>query len=114
MLLILYFFERDTNVLIVIPIEEMMQRVREVAKNPLTIAEQQTDSKQFETTLVQNTLIQISNLLSIVFGVAGTEIIGQSILHQGNLNLMAEGKKKCAIYGLCSIRNFIEVTQVLQ
>lgn len=63
---------------------------------------------------MQNTLIKISNLLSIVFGVAGTEIIGQNIQYQGNLNLVTEGKKKCAIYGLCRIRNYLEMTEVLQ
>lgn len=36
--LLLYFFERDTNVLIIKPIEDMMQRVRDVARNPLSLA----------------------------------------------------------------------------
>ena len=45
---------------------------------------------------------------------AGAEIIGHSILHEGQLNLAAPGKKRCAIYGLCRIRNFEEITEVLQ
>jgi hypothetical protein len=80
--------------------------VRQVVKTPLVTAEQRVDQNQYETILVQNALIKISNLLSIVFGVGGTEIIGESMAHQGTLNLITEGKKKCAIYGLCSIKHF--------
>lgn len=42
--LVLHFFAKDTNTMIVKPIEDMMQRVREVAKNPVAIDEKPLNS----------------------------------------------------------------------
>ena len=69
--LLLYFFDRDTNILIIRPIVDMTARVMNVVKNPNAPPEKLVADSQFVTALVRNTLIQISNLLSIVFGCAG-------------------------------------------
>lgn len=35
-------------------------------------------------------------------------------MQEGDMNPMIGGKKKCAIFGFCDIRNFTEVTELLQ
>lgn len=68
------------------------------------------DSHQYETGIVYNAIVKIGALLSLVFGAAGAEIIGSNIMKEGDMNPMIDGKKKCAIFGFCDIRNFTEVT----
>ena len=58
--------------------------------------------------------MKIGALLSLVFGSAGAEIVGSNIMKEGDMNPMIDGKKKCAIFGFCDIRNFTEVTELLQ
>jgi hypothetical protein len=52
--------------------------------------------------------------LSLVFGTAGAEIIGSNMMKKGDMNPLTKGRKKCAIYGFCDIRNFSDATEVLQ
>ena len=53
-------------------------------------------------------------MLALGFGEAGSEIIGSNMAKLGDINPMIAGKKKCAIYGFCDIRNFTDATEVLQ
>lgn len=43
----------------------------------------------------------------------GSEIIAINMGRQGDVDPMIPGKKKCAIYGFCDIRNFTDATEVL-
>lgn len=54
--------------------------------------------------------MKIGSLLSIVFGNAGAEIIGKNMMSEGDMNPLTKGKKKCAIYGFCDIRDFTDAT----
>lgn len=85
-----------------------------MAKNPESVATALLDNTQYETALVHNAIIKIGALLSLVFGSAGAEIIGSNIMKEGDMNALIDGKKKCAIFGFCDIRNFTEVTELLQ
>jgi hypothetical protein len=49
-------------------------------------------------------------LLSLVFGSAGAEIVGTNMMKRGDMNPLIGGKKKCAIFGFCDIKQFTEVT----
>ena len=111
---LLHFFTEDINELIVIPIERMMKQVMEMAKNPESVSMSLVDSNQYETGIVHNAIVKIGALLSLVFGAAGAEIVGSNIMKEGDMNPMIDGKKKCAIFGFCDIRNFTEVTELLQ
>ena len=51
--------------------------------------------------------------MSLGFGSAGSEIITNALISEGDLNPMLPGKKKYAIFGFCDIRNFTDVTEVL-
>lgn len=35
-------------------------------------------------------------------------------MKEGDVNPLIGGKKKCAIFGFCDIRNFTEITEILQ
>lgn len=106
-LLILRCFERNTDGLIVSPIEEMMERVRNVEKNPEAVKVSFDYQNQYETALVHNTLIKISGLLSTVYGNSGVRVITQSMFGHNNHSL-SWGRKQCAIYGVCQIKDFTD------
>jgi len=51
--------------------------------------------------------------LALGFGEAGSSIIAKNITQMGDLNHMLPGQMKCAIFGVCNIRNFAEVAEIL-
>ena len=106
LIVLLHYFSEDINELIVEPIEKMMNEVREMAQNPEACAMSTIHDTQYETAIVHNAIVKIGALLSLVFGSAGAEIVGQNILKQGDMNPLIGGKKKCAIFGFCDIHKF--------
>ena len=115
LLVLMILFSNDIDTLLVEPIEGMMEKLMLMAKDPESAAKEELNSNvELETTVISNAIIKIGALLSIVFGSAGAEIIGANIIEEGDMNPMIEGKKKCAIFGFCDIRQFTEVTEVLQ
>lgn len=64
--------------------------------------------------MIENAIIKIGTLLALGFGDAGSEIIALNMSRSGDVDPMLPGKKKCAIYGFCDIRNFTDATEVLQ
>ncbi len=69
-----------------------------------------------ETEVLENTITKIGALLALSFGDAGSEIIAKNMQKNssGEVNPMIPGKKVCAIYGFCDIRNFTDTTEILQ
>ena len=125
------------------PIERMMTLVKKLADNPLESASmdqqyleddkvganpsalqtrdltrpstQDMKNDGYETALLETTLERVGQLLQIGFGAAGAEIIGNNMNSaSGKLNAMVPGKKICAIYGFCDIRQFTDTTECLQ
>ena len=79
----------------------------------------QSENKEkllLETEILENTISKIGALLALSLGDAGAEIISQNIKEDlsGNVNPMIPGKKVCAIYGFCDVRNFTGLTEILQ
>ncbi|EGR28579.1 hypothetical protein IMG5_172520 [Ichthyophthirius multifiliis] len=110
-------FSKDANDLALRPIERMINKVNQIAKNPISAKEQDlidASEDQYETSIIENAIIKIGTLLALGFGEAGSEIIGSNMANLGDINPMIAGKKKCAIYGFCDIRNFTDATEVLQ
>lgn len=115
LLILMQLFSQNIDTLLVEPIEGMMEKLMLMAKDPESAAKEDLSTNvELETTIISNAIIKIGALLSTVFGSAGAEIIGSNIIEEGDMNPMIEGKKKCAIFGFCDIRNFTEVTEVLQ
>lgn len=78
--------------------------------------EPQQAPEPMETVVLEKTIIKIGSLLALGFGEAGAEIIGQNMRGGDNsaLDAMVPGRKVEAVFAYCDIRNFIDITEVLQ
>jgi class 3 adenylate cyclase len=97
----------------------MIQKVKLMSQNPLSaqamkVSKSKKSEKDLETRILENSIGKFCDLLSIGFGEAGSEIISNNIRSGGDLNPMLPGKKVRAIFGFCDIRNFTDITEVLQ
>ena len=133
------FFSKDATELVLEPIENMLKKVKRIAENPLRAAiieEEQTvfwndfnsntnkknrqqklhnlDKENYETTILEKTIVKIGALLALGFGEAGAEIVAKNMQGKGEIDPMLPGKKVVAIFGFCDIRNFTDATEVLQ
>jgi len=131
-------FSKDAGDLIVQPIEKMLKRVQRIAKNPLKAVQieekealleeklekenekkgkkktEKSDGENYETAILERTIVKIGALLALGFGEAGSEIISQNMAKGGEVDPMIPGKKVMAIFGFCDIRNFTDATEILQ
>jgi class 3 adenylate cyclase len=127
---------KDTESLVLDPLEAMIKKVDKISKNPLEAAaieerecQEMEDIKQksrkqwemlkerssYEPAILERTVIKIGTLLAIGFGEAGSAIIAQNMAQgSGNVNPMMEGKKIVAIFGFCDIRFFEDITDILK
>ncbi|KAH7467119.1 hypothetical protein KRP22_012934 [Phytophthora ramorum] len=115
-------FIRTARILVLDPIERMMDVVKKLADNPLASVQTAGDDAQilknakeegFETALLELTLSKVGRLMQVGFGAAGADIIGKN-MGSGDLDPMLPGKKITAIYGFCDIRQFTDTTECLQ
>jgi hypothetical protein len=63
--------------------------------------------------VLERTIVKIGALLSLGFGEAGANIIGQNMNLAGEVDPMIPGSKIMAIFGFCEIMNFADATEVL-
>jgi class 3 adenylate cyclase len=129
------YFTKDSEELVIKPIEKMIEKVKKIAKNPLSASQvktiqdelDQVDEKtcfcckskktvkaEYETKIIEDTIIKIGVLLALGFGEAGSAIIGSNVETNGELDQMMTGSKVVAIFGFCDIRNFTDTTEELQ
>ena len=131
------YFSRDAEVLVLNPIERMIEKVKIIAKNPLAAASGEIETAGFlsmtekekkkrdkknkkgkkkdamETDILEETIIKISYLLALGFGEAGGKIVASNIARGGDLDPMMAGEKIMAIFGFCDIHHFAEANEVL-
>ena len=130
---------RDAQVLVLTPIENMIEKVKKISENPLEAAQEQerkevaeetakskkeingknkknkVDEEPMETVILETTLNKIGALLALGFGEAGSEIIATNMQKGGgDVDPMIPGKKTHCIFGFCDIRDFADATEVLQ
>lgn len=132
------YFNKDAELLVINPIEKMIEKVKKIAKNPLAASEIRTiqdtllegipkktcfcfttkpvesSKTDYETKVIEDTIIKIGVLLALGFGEAGSAIIGSNIEKNSELDSMMTGTKIVAIFGFCDIRNFTDTTEELQ
>ena len=114
----------------------MLERVKIIARNPIAASEARVSDendeeimekfccgfftrlkpvpKEYETQILENTIVKIGVLLALGFGEAGSMIIGSNVEKGGDVDPMANGNKVVGIYGFCDIRNFTDTTEELQ
>lgn len=119
-------FSHDVNNLVIIPIERMVQLVKEISLNPLggnhslNAVDINMIDDGMETTLLLQTISKIAGLMRVGFGEAGAEIIAQNLdlSNEGgtgkSLNLLGKGNKIHSIFVFCDVRNFTDTTECLQ
>jgi class 3 adenylate cyclase len=132
------YFTSDSEKLVIQPIEKMMEKVKIIAKNPIaasdikdvfheqnfnadqtgcfkrTFCKSNVDSSDFETGILETTILKIGVLLALGFGEAGSLIIGSNVELGGQVDPLTTGSKVICIYGFCDIRNFTDTTEELQ
>jgi class 3 adenylate cyclase len=127
--------ERDSKILLLDPIEIMIEIVENVAKDPMkaknekqikkglkaSFIEKNTRKKMknlkkgnFEIKIIETALIRISALLVVGFGEAGKQIIKENLNKKNELHPMTKGRKIKAIFGFCNIRDFARVNIALE
>jgi class 3 adenylate cyclase len=109
-------FSKDTNALVLRPLDRMVNKIQAMSENPLTQFEitGNDENNQMETRLLENSISRICSLLAVGFGDAGSEIIAENMKRGGAIDPMIPGKKMVAIFGFCDIRQFTDTTEVLQ
>lgn len=120
-------FSKDTEVLVISPIEKMVSIVKQLADDPLKkpeVAEEEDNFRiakkkgsgggHLDTAMLESTILKIGNLLQIGFGEVGTQIIGKNMAsHDGELNIMMPGRKVVGVFGFCDVKDFMETTDCL-
>lgn len=133
-----YLFSQDTQNLVIAPIEKMVNIVKQLANDPLRkpeieptedqiantnedegltffLKKRKRNGPQLETSVLEQTILKIGQLLQVGFGEAGAEIIGNNMRSgDGELNIMIPGKRVKAIFGFLDIRRFTDATEALQ
>ena len=117
-------FTKDVHNLVIVPIEHMIQLVREISENPLgkdlslrAVDNNKQKDDGMETTLLIRTISKIAGLMRVGFGEAGADIIGKNlnITHGADaMNLLGTGRKIHSIFGFCDVRQFTDTTECLQ
>ena len=122
------FFSNDANELILLPLEKMMALINIIARQPsaaknYTIIQENSKGKRRdsdienmnEMKIMRNQILKIGKLLVLVFSNAGSKIITDTITSQyDDVRMQTDGYKTMAIFGFCDVRDFTEMTQVLQ
>lgn len=136
---ILTFFvlklSKDSEILVIGPLEKMVKNVKKISMNPLEAAEleekeaenrenleknhpelwqEYKEQNEYEPAMLEKIIVKIGTLLAIGFGEAGSDIIATNTREGGTVNPMLGGKKCVAIFGFCDIRAFAEITEVLK
>jgi class 3 adenylate cyclase len=113
-------FTKDVRNLVIVPIEKMIQLVREISENPLGKDFSLTDDNNkddMETTVLIRTISKIAGLMRVGFGEAGADIIGKNLnITTGteNISFLGNGRKIQSIFGFCDVRQFTDTTECLQ
>jgi len=113
-----YKFTSDAENLVITPIERMVKRVQELARNPVAQISADSDADMnkdlpFEIQLIEETLTKVTNLVHVGFGKAGAEIVGDNYV-EGTFKVMVPGKKMFGIFSSCRIDKFVDITHCLQ
>ena len=117
LLLTCVFFHRDLNRYVITPLTRMIININKIANNPLASKETIVFTRNkvmYETELIEEAILKTGILLALGFGEAGSFVISQNISNEGDLVATMPGKKTCAIFGFCDIRNFTDTTEILQ
>lgn len=127
-------FAKDTNTIVLEPLENMIRTVKNISKNPLqaiqeeeknsvikqeimegTMVKKKKQVKMMETEILEQLIIKIGALMALGFGEAGSEIIAKNMEQsKGDVDPLVPGKRQLCIFGFCDIRQFADLTEILE
>lgn len=136
-------FGIDIYNLAINPIERMIEKVTEVIEKPqktkekafimqeeeeLSLLEKddidwnelhlleggQKKNMEMETAVIEDAIKKIGILLGIGLGEAGSKLIKNYLGSDGDVDIVMPGNMTMAIFGFCDIRNFTDVTEILE
>ena len=138
-----FYFNKDTTEMVLVPLENMIDKVKMIARNPIEammkaekeeieeLIEEETENdavkakcgcdktenkdNPLETVILQRTISKIGNLLAMSFGEAGSEIILRNMMknNNGDINPFIPGKQIIASFCYITIKQFNEITDAL-
>lgn len=117
-----FYFTKDVNRLVIVPIEKMVSLVQKISEDPLGVdykmlGEEDGFIQGMETTILLQTINKIGSLMRVGFGEAGASVIAKNLKEGGDggrLNLTGAGTLIHSIFGFCDVRNFTDTTECLQ
>mmetsp|Transcript_37368 Transcript_37368/g.73494 ORF Transcript_37368/g.73494 Transcript_37368/m.73494 type:complete len:760 (+) Transcript_37368:73-2352(+) len=113
-----WLFNRTTHALVIVPLERMLFTIHQLRAKPLAkpvIADEDGDDDGNETGILERTLAQLTGLLQVGFGEAGSRMIAKCMnTDSGDLNPLVDGTKMTGIFGFCDIRRFTDATECLK
>ncbi|KAF0690906.1 Aste57867_17769 [Aphanomyces stellatus] len=99
---------------VIVPVDRMVSMTQQLALNPCkSVTIGNDESPMYEIALLQNTLSKVARLLQIGYGSAGAAIISKNMMG-AEFDPIIPGKRVHAIFGLCDIRRFTDITECLQ
>jgi hypothetical protein len=105
-------FTRDTQNIVIKPVNKMIQIIRNLAKNPLKVSEDLVKNSSKES-ILEETIDKIGSLLKMNFGLRGSNIMN-SLLSDTDINFNIEGKKNNFVICIVKIQNSPSIIDSLQ
>mmetsp|Transcript_5252 Transcript_5252/g.11424 ORF Transcript_5252/g.11424 Transcript_5252/m.11424 type:complete len:929 (-) Transcript_5252:902-3688(-) len=107
-----FLFSRDAELMVIRPIETMVDSVTKLAANPAYKLEQVKQIK-YETDALYVSLAKIAALLQVGFGEAGNHLVAENLKKGDTVDPMVPGTKLLGAFGFCIIDDYEEVLECL-
>ena len=104
-------FTRDTQSIVIKPVNKMITIIRNLAKDPLKITDETRPSSR--DSILEETIDKIGILLRINFGIRGSYIMND-FLSDSEINFKTEGKKGTFAIAIIKIQDSSAIIDCLQ
>lgn len=105
--------DRDISGLAIQLLVRILCAIRALASDPLEMLQSRDSQSQYETSFIADIISQMGSLLAISFGEAGRSILADS-LSPPRPSISCPRQAHFRPFGFFNIRNFTDVTEVLQ
>lgn len=101
-------FSRDTEVIVIRPIKKVVEIIHKLADDPLKKpeppVEQDENTSQMKTKMLELTIFKISTFLQRGFGEIGAKIVAKTLTQEGSgINLNVAGRRVEAVMSIARI-----------
>ena len=120
MLFSVWELNNNMKKLILIPLERMIEKIKQVSLDPLAASKAKKndsyqDEEMNEALTIEESINKISELLILGFGQAGCQIISKSLFEVNKeIEDVFSGEKTYGIFGFCYVTQFNQLTEILQ